>query len=62
LTTVFNVALANLDAAEKWMNNNQCNSIPDTDLNLKIIQEQKEKVQHQLKIVNAVKQKKVVRI
>ena len=62
LTTVINVALADLDAAENWMTNNQCNSIPDTDLNLKAIQAQKEKVQQQLRIVNAVKQKKVVRI
>jgi hypothetical protein len=62
LTNVINLALTNLDAAETWMTNNQCNTIPDTDLNLKIIQAEKEKVQQKLKIVNAVKQKKVVRI
>ncbi len=62
LTNVINLALTDLNAAENWMTNNQCNSIPDTDLNLKIIQAEKEKVLQKLKIVNAVKQKKVVRI
>src|SRR5205809_2706066 len=62
LTNVFNLALTNLNAAEMWMNNNQCNSIPDTDLKLKEIQEQKEKVVQQLKTVKAIRQRKIVHI
>jgi beta-lactamase regulating signal transducer with metallopeptidase domain len=62
LTTVFNLALTNLNTAETWMTINNINSIPDTNLNLQEVQVQKEKVQQQLKTLSAIKQRKIIHI
>jgi len=62
LTTVFNLALTNLNTAETWMTANNSNSIPDTDLKLKEVQTQKEKVLQQLKTLSGIKQRKIIHI
>ena len=59
---VYSVALNNLDHVENWMTENKCSSIPDTDLKLEEVQVQKEKVQQQLKLINAIRQKKVIHL
>jgi beta-lactamase regulating signal transducer with metallopeptidase domain len=62
LTTVFNVALTNLNTAETWMTANNINSIPDTNFKLLEVQMQKEKVQQQLKTLSAIKERKIIHI
>jgi bla regulator protein BlaR1 len=62
LTEVYNVALEDLDKAENWMTENKVESIPDTDLQLKEVQVQKEKVQRQLETVKALKERKIIHL
>jgi hypothetical protein len=59
---VYNVALEDLDKAENWMTENKVESIPDTDLQLKEVQVQKEKVQRQLETVKALKERKIIHL
>ena len=62
LTNVFTVALTNLNTAEMWMSNNNSTSIPDTDLKLKEVQAQREKIQQQLKLLQGIKTKTIIHI
>jgi len=58
----YTIVLNDLCEAENWMTENKCKSIPDTDLKLKEIRVQKDKVQQQLKIINAIKLKKIIHL
>jgi len=62
LKQIYSVTLSDLCQAENWMTENKCQSIPDTDLKLNEIKEQKEKFQEQLKIISAIKQKKIIHL
>jgi beta-lactamase regulating signal transducer with metallopeptidase domain len=62
VTNVYSLALNDLCKVENWMTQNKCESIPDTNLKLGEIKLQKEKVQEQLKIINAIKHKKIIHI
>jgi len=62
LKQTYSVALNDLCQAEKWMTENKCESIPDTDLQLNKIKVQKEKVQEQLKIINAIRHKEIIHL
>ena len=62
LNQVYSLALNDLCKAENWMSENKCASIPDTDLKLNEIKIQKEKVQNQLKIITAIRQKKIIHL
>jgi len=58
----YSIVLNDLCEAENWMTENKCQSIPDTDLKLKEIKLQKGKVQEQLKIINAIKLRKIIHL
>jgi len=62
LKYTYSIALNDLCQAETWMTQNKCQSIPDTDLKLKEIKCQKEKVENQLKIITAIKHKKIIHL
>lgn len=62
LKQIYSITLSDLCQAENWMTENKCQSIPDTDLKLNEIKEQKEKFQEQLKIISAIKQKKIIHL
>ncbi|MFI5188372.1 MAG: M56 family metallopeptidase [Chitinophagales bacterium] len=62
LTTVYNLALDDLDKAQDWMNENKVESIPDTDVKLNEIEVQKEQVEKQLKTIKAIKAKKIIHL
>jgi bla regulator protein BlaR1 len=59
---VYSVALNSLNHMENWMTENNCSSIPDTDLKLTEVISQKEKVQQQLKLINAIRQRKIIHL
>ena len=62
LKQTYSMALDDLCQAETWMTENKCQSIPDTDLKLKEIKLQKEQVVQQLKIINAIKERKIIHL
>jgi hypothetical protein len=62
IKTVYSVALNSLNHIENWMTENNCSSIPDTDLKLREVTVQKEKVQQQLKLINAIRQRKIIHL
>jgi bla regulator protein blaR1 len=62
LTKVYCVAMDGLRKAEKWMNENKVESIPDTDLKLEEIQAEKENVQEVLQRLRDVQHKKIVHL
>ncbi len=62
LKQTYSIALNDLCQAENWMTENKCQSIPDTDLKLNEIKEQREKVQEQLKIIKAIRHKKIIHL
>jgi beta-lactamase regulating signal transducer with metallopeptidase domain len=62
LTEVYNVALEDLNKAEDWMTQNKVVSIPDTDLQLCEIKQQKKQVQQQIQTIKAIKERKIVHL
>ena len=62
LTEVYNVALDDLDKAENWMTQNKVSSIPDTDLQLCEIKQQKKQVQQQIQTIKAIKDRKIIHL
>jgi hypothetical protein len=62
LTQVYSLALNDLCQAENWMTENKCESIPDTNLKLNEIKLQKERVQEQLKTIDAIRHKKIIHL
>jgi bla regulator protein BlaR1 len=62
LTVVYNLALSNLGKAEGWMKENNCSSIPDTDLQLKEVKDQEEKLNQQLRTIKAIRNKKIIHL
>lgn len=62
LSEVYNIALEDLSKAEDWMTENKAVSIPDTDLQLKEVQIQKERVQKQLETIKAIKDRKIIHL
>lgn len=62
LTTVYNLALTDLNTAQKWMTENKVESIPDTDLQLGEIKFETEQVQKQLETIKAIRDKKIIHL
>lgn len=62
IQNVYTTAIENLKVAEKWMVENKVNSVPDTDVQLKEVKAQTEKLRATLRTVNAVKAKKIIRL
>jgi hypothetical protein len=62
LKQIYSITLSDLCQAESWMTENKCQSIPDTDLRLNEIKEQRERVQEQLKIIKSIKQRKIIHL
>jgi len=62
LKLVYSVVLNDLNKVENWMNKNNCQSIPDTDLKLCEVKTQKDKVQQQLNTINAIRHKKIIHL
>lgn len=62
LKQTYSIALSDLCQAETWMTENKCQSIPDTNLKLCEIKHHKQQVQEQLKLINAIKQRKIVHL
>ncbi|MER3497593.1 MAG: hypothetical protein C4308_02600 [Chitinophagaceae bacterium] len=62
LTTVYNLALQNLSQAESWMQENNCTSIPDTDLQLQQVRKQQEQLRQQLRQIKAIRNKKIIHL
>jgi hypothetical protein len=60
--TVYNLALTDLNTAQSWMTENKVESIPDTDLKLGEIKFQTEEVEKQLKVIKAIKDKKIIHL
>ncbi|HEY2721970.1 MAG TPA: M56 family metallopeptidase [Chitinophagaceae bacterium] len=62
LVTEYNSTLSDLSTAQKWMTENQVESIPDTDLKLGEVKAQTDRVQKEIEIIKAIKAKKIVRL
>jgi hypothetical protein len=62
LITVYNSALADLNTAQAWMNENQVECIPDTDLKMGEVKLQTQQIQKQLERVRAIKDKKIIHL
>ena len=62
LTTVYDLALSDMNTAQKWMTENKVTSIPDTDLKLKEVQIEMDKLQKQLDTIQAIKNKKIIHL
>ncbi len=62
LTTAYNMALTDLNTAEKWMNENKVESIPDTDLKLGEVKLQMDKLQKQMETIHEIKNKKIIHL
>src|SRR5436190_4106502 len=62
LENVYSVTLNGLSQAENWMHDNQCQSIPDTDLKLCEVKCKKQKVQKLLNTITAIKERKIIHL
>jgi len=62
LTEVYNIALDDLDKAETWMTQNKVSSIPDTNLQLCEIKQQKKQVRQQIQTIKAIKDRKIIHL
>jgi beta-lactamase regulating signal transducer with metallopeptidase domain len=62
LSRVYSLALHEVNNAERWMKENQTNSIPDTDVKLTSISTLKLNLQTQIKAVNLAKKKKIIHL
>jgi beta-lactamase regulating signal transducer with metallopeptidase domain len=62
IATVYNLALSDMNTAQQWMKENKVTSIPDTDLQLKEVQAQMEKLQKQLDTIQAIRDKKIIHL
>jgi hypothetical protein len=62
IATVYNLALSDMNTAQQWMNDNKVTSIPDTDLQLKEVQVEMEKLQKQLDTIQAIRDKKIIHL
>jgi hypothetical protein len=62
LTTVYNLALTGLNEAQTWMDENNVESIPDTDLKLEEIKVHKEQLEKQLETIKAIKTRKIIHL
>ena len=62
LSNVYSLTLNGLSQAENWMTENQCQSIPDTDLKLCEVKNKKAKVQQLLKTITAIKERKIIHL
>lgn len=62
LTLLYSLTLDNLNKVENWMTENKCQSIPDTDLKLPEIKDQKEKLRQQLKTINSIRHRKIIHL
>jgi bla regulator protein BlaR1 len=62
LENVYSVTLNGLSQAENWMIDNQCQSIPDTDLKLCEVKCKKQKLQKVLSTITAIKERKIIHL
>ena len=62
LENVYSATLNGLSQAENWMTDNQCQSIPDTDLKLCEVKCKKQKVQKVLNTITAIKERKIIHL
>ena len=62
LENVYSVTLNGLSQAEHWMVDNQCQSIPDTDLKLCEVKCKKQRVQKVLNTITAIKERKIIHL
>ncbi|HEY1871853.1 MAG TPA: M56 family metallopeptidase, partial [Chitinophagaceae bacterium] len=62
LTSVYNLALTDLNQVQTWMDENNVESIPDTDLKLEEVKVQKEQLQKQLETIKAIKTRKIIHL
>ncbi len=62
LTHVYSSALNELNKFQSWMTENNFSFVPDTDVKLDEVKAEKEKVQKQLKTINAIRHRKIIHL